>query len=136
MTLSTPSQFLESLERRRRDLGMTWDALAARSRVSRATLCRLLKERQTAASFETVISVAEALGVAVQFDGAALRAEPIGVETFLKRRVEHLARKLVGMVQGTMALESQALGKRELAKLVKKVSDDLLSGSKSRLWYE
>ena len=128
--------FLASLEERRRALGMPWDALGARSGVSRATVIRLLKEHQTGASFQHVIAVAEALGVRVEFDGIALQSKPIGVKDFIDQQASRQARKLVGMVQGTMGLESQALANKAAAPLIKRTKRKLLAGSKKKLWYD
>src|SRR5262245_45277955 len=94
--------FLLKLNTRRKALKMTWEALAQRSGLSRATVCRLLMGNQTNATFLNVAALARALGVKLKF-------QQTGEEDFVKRQARRQARKLVGMVQGTMGLESQAL---------------------------
>jgi transcriptional regulator with XRE-family HTH domain len=128
--------FLGGLEKRRKELGMPWDALVARSGVPRATVIRLLKDRHAAAAFQTVVAVAEALGVPFAIDGDSIHSVPVDVDDFLQRQADRQARKLVGMVQGTMGLESQALAEAAAASLVKKTKRRLLAGSKRKLWYE
>jgi transcriptional regulator with XRE-family HTH domain len=128
--------FLTNLDKRRQTLGIPWDALAARSGVPRATLIRLLKDRQSAAAFQTVVAVAEALGVHFAINGDSIQSVPVDVEDFIEWQADRQAHKLVGMVQGTMGLESQALAGPALASLVKKTKRRLLAGSKRKLWYE
>lgn len=128
--------FLASLADRRKALGIPWDALGTRSGASRATLFRLLKDRQTAASFQTVAAVAEALGVHFEIAGDSIRARPIDAKKFLEEQAERQARKLVGMVQGTMGLEGQALAAKETAPLIKEMKRRLLAGPKRKLWYD
>jgi transcriptional regulator with XRE-family HTH domain len=136
MTSHPIQSFLASLAERRKALGMPWDALVARSQVSRAAVCRLLKDRPTTAAFQTVIAVAEALGVPVDFDGSAIRSMPIEVGAFLESQAERQARKLVSMVQGTMGLESQALPNKVAAPLIQRTKQKLLAGPKKALWYD
>ena len=128
--------YLTNLDERRRTLGMPWDALSARSGVPRATLIRLLKDRQSAAAFQTVVAVAEALGVHFTVNGDSIQSVPVAVDDFIELQADRQARKLVGMVQGTMGLESQALDEPATASLVKKTKRRLLAGSKRKLWYE
>jgi len=128
--------FLEGLESRRRDLGMPWDALAARSGVSRATVCRLLKRKQTSPSLHNVLAVAASLGVSMRYGDGVLQSDAIDLEDLLEQQVDRQARKLVGMVQGTMGLEAQALPENEFVHLIKKTKRKLLAGSKRKLWYE
>ncbi len=128
--------FLGQVDQRRRDLGMPWDALAARSGVSRATVCRLLKDRQTTASLQNVLAVAEALGISIQVDDGVLRSNAIDLEDFIEQQAERQARRLVGMVRGTMGLEGQALAEEESLPLIKKTKRKLLGGPLKNLWYE
>ncbi len=128
--------FLAVLAERREALGIPWAALGARSGASRATLYRLLTDRQTTASVQTVVAVAEALGVRFHISGHTIRAKPIGVKVFLDQQAERQARKLVSMVQGTMGLESQALAAQKTAPLVRYMKRQLLAGPRSKLWYD
>ncbi len=128
--------FLENLALRRKALGMPWDALVERSGASRATVFRLLRDRQTTASFQTVIAVANALGVRIRFVGDAIQSQPLDVNALIDQQAEQQARKLVSLVQGTMGLESQALPEKSVTPLIKKMKKKLLSGAKKNLWYD
>jgi hypothetical protein len=134
MNNPTVKLFLSDLEARRRAMGMPWEILAARSGASRAMVCRLLKNHQISAGFDKVVAVAEALGVTMNFDRARMHSDPVDIDVLLEQQAERKARRLVGMVQGTMGLEAQALDENDVAQLVKKTARRLLTGSKRRLW--
>jgi transcriptional regulator with XRE-family HTH domain len=122
------TSILSSLEARRRALGMTVDALARRSKVSRATVQRILSGDNASASFQNVIAVAGALGLNANFDPVADDRE------FLEQQAQKKAKYLVGIVQGTMALEAQGVGPSEVNRMVRETTLKLLSGSKRKLW--
>lgn len=116
-----------ALETRRQSLGMSRPALASRSCVSLPTVNRILSGRHLRVSFESVVAVATALGV-------ELTAVPSERSDALRRRQAHSkARRLVGIVQGTSALEGQGLRQAELEALVTLTAAELMR-SKSRLW--
>ncbi len=132
MDTTSVNLFLSELEARRRALGMPWEILAARSGASRAMVCRLLKNHQASAGFDKVLAVAEALGVSINLD--RVQSDPVAIDVLLEQQAERKARRLVGMVQGTMGLEAQALDDNDIAQLIKKTSRRLLTGSRRRLW--
>ena len=51
-------------------------------------------------------------------------------------QAEKKARELVGMVQGTMALEAQGLGNDVLDRLVRESTERLLARPRKELWIE
>jgi len=120
----------EKLEIRRRELGLSQSALAERSGVSLPTVQRILSGHSPAASFENTLAIAQVLGM-------QLNAVPVIPATeLLKQQALKKAERLVRMVQGTSALESQGVSKHHLAQMIKKTVQELLAGSRRRLWAE
>jgi transcriptional regulator with XRE-family HTH domain len=127
-TMQRDSVILKDLDKRRRDLGMSYELLAKRSGVSRPTVQRILSGRQVAASFVNVMAIGHALGLDIQFD--------IKVDASkLKRQQAHRkAKKLVSLVQGTSGLEGQAVDEKAIESMIEQTTHELLAGSMRRLW--
>ena len=132
--------FVLSLEKRRKELGMPVEVLVKRSGVSKDTFYRLLKGgRKT--DYNKVAAVAQALGVEATFrpQPKTNEAEVIVTEEdareFIKQQARWQAKRLVGMVQGTMGLEGQGVDAAYAEKLVEETTVRLLSGPKKRLWF-
>jgi transcriptional regulator with XRE-family HTH domain len=106
---------------------MTWEILADRSGLSRATVQRLLSGEHLNASFLHVTAIAEALGVKVDFS-------PVPVRQFVEEQADRQARRLVGLVQGTMGLESQAVEQEHVSQMVRDTFLQLLGGPRKKLW--
>lgn len=120
----------EKLENRRRELGLSQSVLAERSGVSLPTIQRILSGHHPAASFENTLAIAQALGM-------QLEAVPvIPAEEVLEQQARKKAERLVRMVQGTSALEAQGVSARHVGQMVKKTVQELLAGSRRRLWAE
>ncbi|MBX3387553.1 MAG: helix-turn-helix transcriptional regulator [Phycisphaeraceae bacterium] len=124
---NTPSIPLALLTRRRAELGITLAALARRSGVSEPTVKRIFAGRIGEASFANVAAVADALGLTLALDAAD--ADHMR-RTQARKQAEHVAR----LVQGTSALESQAVDARTYEQLVERTYHELLAGPKRRLW--
>ncbi|HUY89066.1 MAG TPA: helix-turn-helix transcriptional regulator [Pirellulales bacterium] len=125
----TATQCLSRLNARRRELGMSIAALAQRSGVSKATLQRMLSGTQKSADLEHVVAIAAALGMTIDLTPQASSSE------FRRAAAAEKASKLVGMVQGTSALEGQAITSPESRRdLVDLAVETLLGGSRRRLW--
>jgi transcriptional regulator with XRE-family HTH domain len=123
-------QLFEKLEKRRRALGLSQSALAERSGVSLPTVQRVLSGHSSAASFENTAAIAQALGM-------ELDVFPVTpAQEILKQQARKKAERLVGLVQGTSALEAQAVSARHLGTMLKKTIRELLAGSRRRLWTE
>lgn len=120
----------EKLETRRRELGLSQSALAERSGVSLPTIQRILGGHSPAASFENTVAIAEAMGM--QLDAVPV----LPAEEVLEQQARKKAERLVGMVQGTSALEAQGVSSRQLGQMLKKTVQELLAGSRRRLWAE
>jgi len=140
MTCATLRKFCRSLRDRRKKLGMPLDVLAARSRLSRATVVRIVSGKHTSVSFLNVAALAEALGVAVTLrstdQGVAMEFIPKEVENIIDKQALYQAKRLVGMVQGTMGLEAQALDAAAASELVDKTRRELANSSWKNLWVE
>ncbi len=106
---------------------MPFPALAERSGVSEPTVKRVLAGRTAKASFGNVAAIAEALGM-------PLMADPIDVEDFREQVARQKAERVARLVQGTSALEAQAVDSDQYRKLVERSMRELLTGSRRLLW--
>ena len=118
---------LDVLSRRRRGLGMSYEELGRRCGVSVSTLKRVMGGEE-GASFSTVSAVAHALGV----NFAQASAEDVSAMRERQARVK--ARALVALVQGTSALEGQAVDTADIELMEQRTVAQLLSGPARRLW--
>jgi transcriptional regulator with XRE-family HTH domain len=113
---------------RRRQLGMSVAALAARSGVPVSTVKRVLNGGLEKASFENVVRIASALGLRLDFRPAE---DALAMQ---RREAERKARRIVRLVQGTSALEAQAVDEKSLSEMRQRTVHELMAGSKRRLW--
>ena len=120
---------VERLADRREALGMSFAALASRSGVSEPTVKRILGGKLGTASFANVEAIARALG-------ATLGMDETDADELCRREARRKAERVARLVQGTNALESQAVGAEAYSRLVEKSYHELLAGSKRRLWSE
>ena len=100
---------------------------------------RLLSAKTQAPSFPNVMAVARALGggsVRALADGSYTFDFPISADEIREQRAQEKARKLVGLVQGTSALEAQAVKADAYEAMVQRTTRELLVGSNRRLWGE
>jgi len=126
-TNTTQPDFLATLRDRKRDLGMTFEALADRSGVSVSTLKRMLAPTAADASMGDTLAVAQTLGV-------TLSARMPSAEEFREEQALAKARKLVRMVQGTSALEGQGVDQQHIQRMIERTVRDLLNGPRRKLW--
>ena len=119
------TEFLEQLRQRREQLGMPLAVLAAKARVPMQTLHRIL-HGEASAHFDKVLAVAQALEV-------VLSARKVKAREVRKRQARATAKRLVGMVQGTSALEGQGLDRDTLEEMTEQTTHQLLA-SKYKLW--
>jgi transcriptional regulator with XRE-family HTH domain len=121
---------LKSLDERRRELGLSYELLSKRCGVSRPTLQRILSGRHVAASFANIVATAESLGLALRFDSR------VDTRDLKREQAERKAKRLVALVQGTSALEGQAVDEKFVESMVEQTTHELLAGSKRKLWSE
>jgi transcriptional regulator with XRE-family HTH domain len=122
------ADILETLRKRRKELGLSFAMLAERSGVPIATLKRMLNNGVENASLQNVCAVAEAMGISIQGQPTTASAD------FLEKAAEEKARKLVGMVQATSALEAQAVAQGAVAEMIKQTVHELMAGPARRIW--
>ncbi len=116
------------LNKRRRQLRMSYAALAKRSGVSLPTVVRTLVGHNPQVSFANVFAIAKALAMEV-------KVEPNEAAHIVReQQAQEKARKLVGMVQGTSALEAQAVDEGTLDEMTRQTMHELLAGSGRKLW--
>lgn len=116
---------VDRLYRQFKASGMTYPVLANRSGVPIATLKRIFANNSTKASLVHVLAIAEALGMSMGL------SETIDIRMAQARKK---ARRVVGMVQGTSALESQGLDEEQIKHMIERTVRELLAGSNRKLW--
>jgi len=120
--------WLAGLEKQRRALKMPLHILAERANISRATVCRILKEKRASSSLESVLAIAGALGAEIE-----LRIpDP---EKIVEQQIRKRAKRIVRMVQGTMALEGQGITDPDyLDQLVETAAKEIRAKPRKQLW--
>lgn len=126
--MPSTQNFFERLEHRRQELGISQAVLAERSGVSLPTVHRVLTGKSAATSFEHVLAIARALGMEPQ---PVTRVRPAAL---LRQQALRKAKELIGHVQGTSALESQGLSRPQITRMIRRTAQELLAGSRRRLW--
>src|SRR5579863_4246728 len=97
-----------AFQRRRQELGLSYELLAQRSGVSRPTVQRILSGRYPSASFASVVAIGDALGLELKFDSTATP------EQLKREQAREKAKKLAALVQGTGGLEGQGVDRAGL----------------------
>lgn len=113
------------LHRQFKASGMTYPVLANRSGVPIATLKRIFADNSAKASLSNVLAIAEALGMSMSVSETV----DVRMNQALKK-----AHRVVGMVQGTSALESQGLDEEQIKRMIERTVHELLAGSNRKLW--
>ena len=120
--------FTEKLDKRRQELGMTFEALSKRSEVPVSTLKSIFKKGIEHATFANVAAIADALGVDIDF------TDEVDSYELLHQQAAKKARELVGMVQATSGLESQAVPQSQIEAMIQHLVHELMAGSRRKLW--
>ena len=117
----------ERLQIRRKMLGIGFQSLASRSGVSIPTVKRIFGGQIAAASFGNIAAIAEALGLSFELGESS-------VDALCRQQARKKAMQVARLVQGTSALESQAVGKDTYKRIVEKSFREILAGPKRKLW--
>ena len=117
----------ERLQTRRKMLGIGIQSLASRSGVSIPTVKRIFGGQIAAASFGNIAAIAEALGLSFELGESS-------VDALCRQQARKKAMQVARLVQGTSALESQAVGKDTYKRIVEKSFREILAGPKRKLW--
>ncbi len=126
--MASLSDMVRFLNRRRRELGVTYAALAQRSGLSVPTVRRILAGGGESASLSSVLAIARVLGVGLTFSAES------DADQFLERQAREKAERLVGMVHASCALEGQGMDEDTREQMVRRTVHELLAGSKRKLW--
>jgi len=120
--------WLDALEKQRQELRMTLPVVAERAGLSRATVCRILQKKQASSSLENVLAIARVLGAELDLK----LQEPAKV---VEEEIQARARRIVRMVQGTMALEAQGItDQAHLDQLVEVAATEIRARPRKQLW--
>ena len=124
------NQLCSQMENRRQTLGISQSVLADRCGVSLPTVHRILTGHHATASLENVVAITRVLEMELVFQPTIASGE------FLEQQARRKAESLVRMVQGTSALAGQGVDQHQIGRMVKKSTDELLAGSRRKLWAE
>ena len=126
--MTSATYILKKLDQRRQALDMPLKELSSRANVSLSTVRRVVAG-EPGARIETVTAIGDALGVPnLNFPKARPPDKMRRLQAALK------ARKIVGMVQGTSALEAQAVSELDKKRMIENTINELLCGPRSQLW--
>lgn len=126
----TASDDFAALDRRRVELGMSRAVVARRANVPLPTVTRVLAGRVRNPRLRTIKDIAAALGVTLQLGDES----DMSPDQLLEEQATRKARRIVWSVQGSMAIESQAVDPQKLESMVRKAVHSLLGGSRRSLW--
>ncbi len=134
MITANKPDWVNQLEFRRHRLGMSKSAVAKRARVAPATVERILSGREESPRISNLGAIAAALGVQVNLGAITSVTELQSAHEFRRAQAVKKASRIVGLVQGTMGLESQAVEQGTLNDMLEQTVSELLAGSPRRLW--
>jgi hypothetical protein len=103
--------------------------LARRSGVSLPTVNRIFSAEHDRVTFAHVLAIARVLG---------MELTPVVTDKsddLRRKQARHKARRLVGLVQGTSALEGQAVDQQDVESMVDRTTEKLLRSNR-KLWSE
>ena len=126
--MTSVTALVRFLDRRRAELGMSQYALAQRSGVSLPTVQRILAGDQPRASLSSVLALANALALRLGLESQS------DADELLEREARQKAERLVGMVQGSAALEGQGLDEATRERMIQRTVHELLAGSRRKIW--
>jgi transcriptional regulator with XRE-family HTH domain len=124
----------DHLEFRRHRLGMSKKAVAKRAQLASATVDRILSGREESPRISNLAAIAAALGVQVNLGATTTVTELQSAHEFRREQALKKAKRIVGLVQGTMGLESQAVEQGTLNDMLEQTVSELLAGPPRRLW--
>ncbi len=120
---------VHQLSRRRQALGMSFPVLAQRSGLSLVTVKRILSGASPETSFASIAAIAQALGVSIGL-------EEQDAQEMREAQARAKAELIVRYVQGSSALEGQAVDAQTYAQLVDQSFHEFLAGPNRHLWAE
>ncbi|TFH14574.1 MAG: mobile mystery protein A [Lentisphaerales bacterium] len=128
--ISPPKGWIRAI---RNALGMTAKQLAGRLGVAQQAVARIEKDELTGSvTIKTMRRVAESLDCAFVY-GFVPRSS---LETTLRKQAQQLAARRLARASQTMALENQALSKKENEKVLSEMVSELVDTLPPNLWNE
>jgi transcriptional regulator with XRE-family HTH domain len=127
-------KYWESLERRRLSLGISFPVLAERTGVSVPTLKRIFSGTANNPTLHSLQSIVSELGVELRIAETTEVISIRPVEVMRESAAREKAVRLVRLVQGTSALESQSVEANAVNAMVTRTVHELLAGSNRKLW--
>lgn len=127
-TIQSSSPIATQLQRRRKALRISYQLLAQRSGVSLPTVQRILRNGGGQTTYANLEAVAEALGMSFELKSTC------DEQDFVEKQAWKKAESIARMVQGTSALESQAVDHDTYQQIVRQTVHELMAGSRRRLW--
>ena len=124
--MTIKQDILGFLSQRRRELGMPVLALSERADTSVSTVKRVLSG-DTSVSYDTLRRIGRALGADFAIN---VRAPDVMIKEEAERKASIVARA----VQGTSALEAQAVDKETMNRIAQTAAAMLVSSLGSKLW--
>ncbi len=116
------------LNARRAKIGISCSVLARRTGISLRSVQRILSGDEVNPGFATLSALARELGIGVRFD------DQLPIASIRRRQAERKADRVLAIVQGSSALEGQAVSRQTMKKLREKTINELLAGSPRKLW--
>jgi transcriptional regulator with XRE-family HTH domain len=107
---------------------MSQNALAVRSGVSLPTVQRILAGDHCSPRLSSVMALANALAMRLELEPQS------DVDEVLEREARRKAERLVGMVQGSAALEGQGLDAATRERMIQRTVHELRAGSRRKIW--
>jgi len=132
--MTATTQLFAELNQRRLRLRMSRATLARRAELSLPTVQRLLSGREGRPRMDTVARLAGALGVDVLLSDSPRVCARATASAFRDEQARAKARRLASLVQGTMALEAEAVGADTMGRMEEENYHALLAGPARRLW--
>jgi transcriptional regulator with XRE-family HTH domain len=126
---------LKQLNDRRKELGMSFAALAQRSGVPVPTVQKILYGQERRPDFYKVSAIAGALGIILTIAPTSTTMTATPAQEFRRQQAERKAQQLVSMTQATSGLEAQAVPEI-VPDLTARTASELLAGSRLELWKE
>lgn len=123
------THLFQNMDTRRRELRMSYAALSKRSKVPVPTLVRTLTGKNQNVGFSTVVAIAEALSTSLQMTAKESKM------AVLEREATEKAKRLVGMVQSTSALEAQGVSEEKVNEMIRMTVHELMACKSGRkIW--
>jgi len=119
------AELAQQLEKQRKELDISISQVARRSKVSRATVTRMLSGEIDSCSLASISAVCSVLGLELGITKCVDLAPIVAKEKALK---------IASLARGSCSLENQTIADDTFARTVDRLAMKLLAGSRRRLW--